>query len=283
MKYKVYYKNDLVEILNSSNPCLLFNPSNPTPAQRHPVSTGGDFTLANGDILHINEQYGSLDAWSYDGDKGIGLTLESGHEFISYLIYTNSHGYGQQQSGYGVFYDLGGNEYNEGNVLKIYDIYPTDAYGVQKMFDRENAHVQYSVNCIAVLVIQGGQWGLTTDPRYVGQTVTVASGEEFYISGPSYEDGVGVYFTNSSGRANTTYYNRGSDNLAHSSSYWFSIIIPRNGDEIHVYMWPDGEDYTTAGEVEYYIESEVAAIVPLYCSFKLIDSMWTVSEDHSND
>lgn len=282
MEYEVYYKNDLVEILNASDLCLLFNP---IPAsQSCPISTGGDITLANGDVLHINEQYGSLDAWDYgDGYEGIGLTLESGHGFISYLTYTSARGYEDQESGYGIFFDLGGNEYNEGNILRIYDFYPEDIYDVEHMFSGESDHVEYSVNCIAVLVVQDGNWVLTTEPRYVGSTLTVASGEEFYVSGPSYEDGVGVYFTNSSGRESTSYYNRGSDNLAHSSHCWFSTMVPENGDEIHVYMWPEGEDYMAAGEANYSNESEIAAATPLYCSFKVVNNAWTILEDHSDD
>lgn len=74
------------------------------------VEEGGDIRLANGDILHINERNGGLDPWDngYDEYNGIGLSLESGDEFIAFLVnpsLENNTRVGLE-TGYGYFYDI---------------------------------------------------------------------------------------------------------------------------------------------------------------------------------
>lgn len=278
MKYKVYYKGDAVKVYHSDNTYIL-NMGSTSVSPSCPVSTGGSIELSNGDILHINEEYGVLEHWG-DDYHGIGIALDSGNATISYLLISNNVGTWPQaqESGFGTFFDLNNKEYLEGNILKIYGLEESDLYDLSsipyEMYWQESRHLMYGISCIGVIVIKNGNWVLTNEPKYVGQTITI-SDEEIYISGPCMEDGIGIYFTLSSGRKNTSYYIRDGETLAHSSNNWFSAMIPEDGDEIHMYFYDDGGDY---GILENdYSEENARQMTSSTYSLTLVNGRWVES------
>ena len=244
--------------------------------------------MPNGDILYINEEYGEFELWE-STYQGIQIYLDSGNEFISYLmIPSNLDSWpNSQESGYGVFYDLNNLEYEDGNIIKVYDLGGDDQlYNHDAMWQRESSCRDYGINCTCVLVIKNGYWVLTNESRYIGKTLTLASGDEIYVSGITKEDGIGLYFTNSNGRNTTAYYMRGTSQLAHTSFGWFSPMIPQNGDEIRIHMYAQGQGYDNFYEefdYTYSDEDVVETEAPLYCVLKVVDGEWTIEEDYSND
>ena len=290
MKYNVYYGDSRCVVYNT-NVLYSLNMSVESSSPSCPVETGGSIPLSNGDTLFINERYGPLDPWETGSPEyeGIGLSLASGNAFIAYLLIPdNIEGWPQtQETGYGVFYDLNNLEYNDGNIVKIYDLEVEDLYDMspmpEEMYWQESKYLNYGISCTGVIIINGDNWELTNDSRYVGKTLTLASGEEVYVSGPSMEDGIGIFFTLSSGRNNTSYYIRDGEVLAHSSFNWFSQMIPENNDEIHIYVYDEGEDCYEFGDIPWYDESEVSSLIPLLCRLQVVNGEWTILEDHSND
>ena len=290
MKYKLYYNGDKCLLYNTD---LLYtlNMYNPTGGSSCSVETGGSIQLSNGDILYINEQYGPLYPWGPDDEYyGIGISLESGHATISYLMLCDNVGNWPQvqESGYGCFFDLSEYEYDEGNILRIYDLEVDDLYDMspmpEGMYWHESAWLEYGVSCIGVLVIRNGNWELTTESRYIGKTLTLSSGEDIFVSGPSMEDGIGVYFTLDSGRVNTSYYIRDGEILAHSSYNWFSPMIPEDGDEIHIYIYDEDEDYSEFGwDTPWWDEDYISELIPCLCKLIVVNGEWTILEDHSDD
>lgn len=124
---------------------------------------------------------------------------------------------------YGTFFDIGA-EYEEGNIIHIYDLSACDSYEDLKdsYYQNEDKFVQHpGVVCNAVLVLQDNNWISTNDPYYLGQSLTLHSGEEIYISGPMAEcDDIGLYFTLSSGRTSLAlYYDGSQEKYTRHSSY----------------------------------------------------------------
>ena len=280
-KYKVYYNNFLCKVYSGDYKYAL---NMLKVSRKAPVETGGSISLPNGDTLFINEKYGPLYSWpEYNG---IGLSLASGNAFIAYLLMPNNIGQWpqHQETGYGAFYDLSSCEYLNGNIIKIYDLGVSDLYDLipEEMYGRESNYLRYGLSCTGIIVLNGDNWELTSDSRYVGKTLSLASGEEVYVSGPSAEDGIGIYFTLSSGRNNTSYYIRNGEMLAHSSHNWFSQMIPENGDEIHIYVYDEGEEYTKFGSHgNWSNEDYISGIVPKLCKLKVVNGDWTILEDNS--
>lgn len=278
-KYKVYYNNSSFKVYNGDHRYALNMRS-----AKIPVETGGSISLPNGDTLFINEKYGTLhDSPEY---KGIELSLASGNAFIAYLLIPGNIGQysDHQETGYGVFYDLNGYEYKDGNIIKIYDLGVNDLYDLtpEYMYGQESNYLKYGLSCTGIIVINGDNWELTSESRYVGKTLTLASGEEVYVSGPSMEDGIGIYFTLSSGRTSTSYYIRDGEILAHSSSNWFSSMLPENGDEIHIYVYNEGEDEYEFGQHNMWDnETYISGIIPELCELKVVNGEWTILEDNS--
>lgn len=286
MKYKVCYRNDRVKIFNT-DVLYSLNMSVESSSPSCPVETGGSIPLSNGDTLFINERYGPLDPGQTGSPEyeGIGLSLASGNAFIAYLIIPINVGQHPQcqETGYGVFYDLNNFEYTNGNIIKIYDLEVDDLYDLtpEEMYWQESKYLNYGLSCTGVIIINGNNWELTSDSRYVGKTLTLASSEEVYVSGPSMEDGIGIYFTLSSGGYNTSYYIRDSEIIAQSSNNWFSQMVPENNDEIHIYVYDEGDDYSILNDN--FSEDYVSEIVPELCKLKVVNGEWTILEDHSND
>ncbi len=82
MKYTIYYKGDKVKLFNDDYNYVI-NMYKAANASSCSVDTGGDITLSNGDILHINEKNGPLD---YEQNTyGIGFTLESGTNVVAVM------------------------------------------------------------------------------------------------------------------------------------------------------------------------------------------------------
>lgn len=273
-RYKVY-NGDTLYVLNMYKPLLACS-----------VETGGDITLWNGDILHINEKMGVFDPWdSGDDYEGISFTLESGHQNIAYFLRPNANTWPYYiETGYGCFYDYSESVlYQEGNIIKIYDVDEENIYDIPEVFWAENYMSYYGIPLIGVIAIENGNWVLKSPNNtvYAGTTLTLASGEEIYISGISMCDPMGIYFTLSSGSACTAYY-YGANGDWQSSNYWFGCMVPQNGDEIHIYAYPEGEniyDYS----FDYSDESELAEMVPCLCVLTFNGTSWEITEDYSND
>jgi len=279
MKYKVYYKNDKVKIFNT-DVLYSLNMGAESISPSCPVETGGSISLSNGDTLFINERYGPLNSWETGTDEyeGIGLSLASGNAFIAYLLIPNNIGDWPQcqETGYGAFYDLNSLEYEDGNIIKIYDLEVDDLYDMspmpEEMYEQESNYLNYGLSCTGVIIINGDNWELTTDSRYIGKTLTMNSGEEIYVSGPSMEDGIGIYFTLSSGSNSTSYYIRDDEILAHSSNNWFSQMIPENDDEIHIYVYDEGEDYGILDDD--FSEENASEHALMEYRLKVVDNEW---------
>ena len=281
-KYKVYYNNSSYKVYGGNHKYVL-NRLNAVP-----VETGGSILLPNGDTLFINEKYGLLAPGLTDSHEheGIELSLASGNAFIAYLLIPKNVGQysSRQETGYGVFYDLNGSEYLNGNIIKIYDLGVNDLYDLKPvdMYQYESDCLKYGLSCTGIIVLNGDNWELTSESRYVGKTLTLVSGEEVYVSGPSAEDGIGIYFTLSSGRTSTSYYIRNGEILAHSSSNWFSSMLPENGDEIHIYVYNEGKDEYEFGQHNMWDnETYISGIIPELCELKVVNGEWTILEDNS--
>ena len=282
LEYRVYYNNSSYKVYDGNHKYVL-NRLNAVP-----VETGGSILLPNGDTLFINRKRGPLDplgTGSYDYE-GIGLSLASGNAFIAYLLIPINIGQlsDHQETGYGAFYDLNEYEYINGNIIKIYDLGVNDLYDLKPvdMYWCESNYLKYGLSCTGIIVLNGDNWELTSESRYVGKTLSLASGEEVYVSGPSMEDGIGIYFTLSSGRTSTSYYIRDGEIMAHSSSNWFSSMIPENGDEIHIYVYNEGEDEYEFGQHNMWDnETYISGIIPELCKLKVVNGNWTILEDHS--
>lgn len=249
------------------------------------VEDGGSFILKNGDTLYINKQNGLLTHGPYGDEEcyGIELTLESGHEFIAVLLMPSQlNSWNQQQSSiYGTFFDIN-SEYEEGNIIKLYDLDACNSYEDLPSYHYENEWIELSgITCNAVLVLQDEQWVLTNEPKYVGYNVILNSGETIFISGLSSEDGIGIYFVISSGRANTALYysNDREDYIFESSLGWFSPTIPAEGDMIDIFVYEEGDDYMQAEDD--YSFSHLEEIASHLCCIKMQNNEWTVIEDNS--
>lgn len=243
--------------------------------QSVPVSTGGSFSLSNGDTLNINEEWGTFYYWEEETVEGINITLDSGDEFISYLI--SPVGHYTFESGSGAFFDLNP-MYQEGDIIKVYDceeaggIY--DAASDSFYEDVVASHAEL----VAVLVLRDGNWVLTSDPMYVGQTIAVGN-EDVFISGLSDIDGFGLYFTRSSGRNSMGYYLRNGSLVNETANGWFGTGMLQEGDTIHIYDLGE-DDYTIlAGSSDYFdysSESDVAEALPLMASLRLSNGRWVL-------
>ena len=288
-KYRVYYNNN-----RYTSSCKVYNGDHRYALKNYlslkvPVETGGGISLPNGDMLFINERYGLLDPGVTGSSErgGIGLSLASGNAFIAYLLIPKNVGQysSRQETGYGVFYDLNGSEYLNGNIIKIYDLGVNDLYddlAPKDMYQYESNCLKYGLSCTGIIVLKGDNWELISNSRYAGKTISLASGEEVYVSGPSAEDGIGIYFTLSSGRTSTSYYIRDGEILAHSSSNWFSSMLPKNGDEIHIYVYNEGEDEYEFGQHNMWDnETYISGIIPELCELKVVNGNWTILEDNS--
>lgn len=291
MRYKVYFKGDKCLTSLKGDVCIL-DMFKQNISRTCPIETGGFITLNNGDTLYINEQYGPLDPWETGSPEynGIGLTLASGLGFIAWLIMPDiDRG---QETGYGTFYDLGGHEYDDGNILRIYAL-PDDDYDTLQEYGNEGCYwdegdCMRMLNYLGTIIIDGDNWVYTEEPQYTGNTVILNSGEEVFVSGPICPDGIGVCFTLSSGRISTAYYYRSNDDeyLAHSSYGWFSQMFPQDGDEIRIYVYDEGEDYDEFGYHNKWNDEEyIASIIPKLCVLGYDESIqeWVINEDYSND
>ena len=290
-KYKVYYGDSKCQVYNTNCKYIL-NMYKADISNSCPISTGGDITLNNGDILHINSYYGDLG----DDNYGIGLSLESGLGFISWLILPSSSSWPQgQESGYGCFYDLNDKEYDEGNILRIYAL-PDDDYDTLQYYGNnyecywsERACMEY-LDYLGSIIIVDDMWIFTEDTQYAGTTVTLDSDEEIFISGPICKDGFGVYFTRSSGDEAFAYYFDDNDNmLAQTTNFWFGNQdgIPDAGYKIHIYdLGSDGlygfdwGPYDT-NTLPYFDEDTIAEYAPLLCTLCYDGESWYIDEDYS--
>lgn len=277
MKYKIYCNGSVCKV-----PGFIWDMASPQAGSSCPVSSGGDLLLSNGDVLHINKQYGEIDNEYEAGSLGIELTLESGHNFISYLISPdNDH---SQESGYGVFYDLGW-EYEEGNILKIYDLSTMAYEDLGEEYDEDSVAQYPGVTLIGVIIILDGNWEITYDTRYLGNSVELNSGEQIFISGPVMNDAVGVYFTRSSGNGCFAYYKRNGTTLKHTSNYWFGspVCAPQEDDTITIYDF-GSDDYQEAIDfTENYTEENVSEYLSVLCVLRFDGDSWCADEDYSND
>lgn len=276
--YRVYYAGTVCKAYNADSFCRTFmfkrDPgSNPT------IEDGGDITLLNGDVLHINKKMGVLHPWGPDDEyEGIGLSLESGHTFITYCYIHDLDRW--QESGYGCIFDYSEDAlYSEGSVLKIYDIEDAHSYDLNNdysIFNREDGMARAGIPCIGVIVIENGYWVLKpAGSSYYGSTVTLASGEKIFVSGPSLEDGsTGIYYTRDSGYGSIAYYYEDGELINHSSFGWFGKChFPYSGCEIHIYDFGDNE-YDGAiwggqspweAHIDFSDEKEVATYLPKLC------------------
>lgn len=259
-KFKVYSGNQLYSIADNSI----------STDQYVSVDDGGQFTLANGDILYINEKYGPI--LPEDERYGIKIELESGHFTSSYLIIPGGvwqrGKYFSQQSGYGVFYDLNQYEYEVGNYIRVYDLAPEVYDG-----DWQYYHEDFisSNNLVAVIYLEEDNngdlyWHLVSGPQYYGSTVEISEVDTIIVSGVSVHDGwsgPSVHFELESGNSSTAYYVRNGECVNHSSNGWFGINPEgdyaysevQEGDEIHIYSYTNGDDYTNFSFSDYADES----------------------------
>lgn len=285
MKYKAFLKNDKVKIFNASSECSLHMAfSTPVPTQTCPVDTGGDFNLSNGDVLHINERYGPVDILG-DEVYGIGITLESGHKTFSYLLSPANDK--SQESGYGTFYDLGW-EYEDGNILKVYDAMNVDYSDLDGRYTEDQVSA-CGGSLIAILVINVNNWELVEHSMYVGNTVRLRSGEEIFISGlssvASTSNGeIGVYFTRSTGRGCFGFYNRDDETIQETSYFYFGAGCNcQDGDIIAIYDFGDDDYQAAIGGSNNYTEENISEYLNIFCILKYYESTatWVIEEDHS--
>lgn len=203
-------------------------------SQSVPVLTGGQFALQNGDTLYINAKNGTLTIYEEEVYTGIGLSLESGNDFCSYLIIpTMKDSY---QSGYNAFYDIE-RLYAEGNIIKVYDW--SNSGGIYETGSEDNDYDEPSVagrsTLIAIIVLEKGNWILKNIDIYKGDTITLQNEKLFISSLSAIELESAIYFTRSSGKECIAYYKRNSQVLAQSSNFWFGNLVPQNNDVITIY------------------------------------------------
>ena len=302
MRYQIYFKGDKCLASSKGDVCILDMYKAMPVSTSCPVSSGGYITLNNGDTLHINEQYGGLDPGGngYIEYYGIGLSLESGNAFIAWLTIPSSTTWPQtQQTGYNCFYDLNNKEYLEGNIIRIYAL-PDDDYETLQYYGESMSCYWNEANCMAnlnylgTIVLTDDEWVFTNETRYAGTTLTLDSGEEIFVSGPTAPDGFGIFYTRSSGNQAIAYYHRVNDDLiAESSNFWLSGPngLPRDGYYMNIYdLGEDSYDDDIWGGEEpwnmnFHDEDEISSHVPLLCvlEYNENDGAWYITEDYSND
>ena len=280
MKYKIYFKGTECRI-----PGYMIEPS--IVSSFCPVSTGGDITVFN-DTLHINEENGLIDiSGSYPASEdyhGIQMTLESGNDFFATLISPEEEYV--CTSRWGGFFDLGW-EYEPGNIIKLYNIGSEDFYNI---CDGDFSEQKFSGYPSAVIVLENDQWQVTRNPRYVGNTVILDSGEHIYVSGISnVENELGVYFSRSSGLSCFAFYEREGENIQETEWFYFgrNVTYAQDGDKIKIY----GGDYASAYDLiqeeglSYQDEDVIAEYCPLLCVLEYSEDthMWSVTEDYSSN
>jgi len=246
------------------------------------INDGGDIMLTNGDILHINEMYGDLTPWSYDYEEGVGMTLESGHEFTIFAVSAPNDEF--QQSGFGVIYDRWW-EYEPDEVIyRIYDTEPEDEYdSCGSNFYSEAPLLSYPH---WALILRDGEWVMTNDPRYVGNTFTLNSGEKVTILNEcvSYYNEIGISFALDSGNYAMAYYYRDGDMIMETANFAFGYDVgyAQDGDIIHIYDL--GEDsYDAVIEDDDFSESNISNLAPRLCYLQYDDALesWVLLEDYS--
>ena len=279
MKYKLYYNGSSCIVKGLNNQAYAVNLQ-----KLHDgisVLTGGDYTLPNGDILHINEKDGPIEYWGSE-INGIEITLDSGREFIAYLSTVD--GNYAQESGVGIFYDLQW-KYDEYNILRIY--YIDDIYEGFHNYCETEAR-QAGTFCCA-FVIMNGYWAPTTNTTYLGNTVTLLSGENVWVSGPTVADcydEAGVCFDRSTGAESFGYYYRDGELLQETYNFWFGnandVCAPQNGDTIAIYTYTE-DAYEYAQSESDFSEETISEYAPLLCKLRFNSSLglWEIYEDAS--
>lgn len=109
---------------------------------RVPVSTGGNFTMANGDIFHI-------DPMSQDA---INFSLMSGMETSAFYEWNGN----IQQTGFGTIYDYSDLYDYDGSELRVYE----SPYELSNQIgsEQEQLYIQYCGEPIIVLRLNAGYW-----------------------------------------------------------------------------------------------------------------------------
>lgn len=267
----VFYYGALVQSVAESSSFAPYFPDIVS-AQSVPVSTGGSFVLTNGDILTINAEGDPFETVWGDEIDGIGMTLDSGHEFVSFLICETENAF--LETGYGTFYDVD-YLYEEGNVIRVYDC-GDDLYGDEGNYDEDQ--VSKRATLVATLSLQNGEWVLLTGADQFGQSFTLSNGETLWISGlAAVCDGPGFYYTRSSGETSFAYYESYGSVVLETCSEWFGLFEePHLDDRIRIY---DGDIYEAITDENYMDEQQAQANADLLAELAYgEDGKWHIIE-----
>ena len=254
MKYKIYFNGTSCTLYDASSTKCLANMRDKV-VRSCSVEFGGKIDLPNGDVLCINEAYGSLDDFGYEGSYGLGVYLESGNNLQAFYISPeDNRGF---SSMWGIFYDLDDAgfsfTYSDGMILKIFDLGDEDWYDYAEGW-KELEFSQFP--CYTLIIVDqykhgylyDMKWYLVDDTKYTGNTVRLSSGEEIFVSGLSFVDygEIGVWFTRSSGNMCFAFYLRDGDVIHETSNFWFGeTYMPEEDDvlEIYEFDWDVYDEY----------------------------------------
>lgn len=262
MFYKIYSNNELFKIPG-------FKPGILPKVQYAFVETGGSFTLKDGDILHIDPKWSTIDV-SGDGEnlyQGIVMSLESGSNFCAYYI-DLEHEAGLQ-TGYNWFWEDVYPLYNIGNILKIYKL--DEEVGDPYEFTADGSFSEESViarGCylagVLTIVDDSGElkWKLLNPSssefaQYDKNVIQLESfNDAITISGiamVNWGSELGVCYTLDSGIESFGFYYSDFDaglETFNRQTYLglFGGVIPKTGDIITIYRNAGGIDYSVFNE-----------------------------------
>lgn len=164
--------------------------------QTAPVSTGGRFTLPNGDVLVIRA------AWDRNQDfdeAGVCFYLESGDSVCAFY-YSTADEY-TYSSVYNFFSGDNGTIYSEGDILRIYS-----GENYEGESNEQLLRDQYSLRPLIILEIVNDNWVVKVSEPYHQQIVNKNGTFDIYWNASCPWGETGFYIIWSKGDSTLTYY-----------------------------------------------------------------------------
>ena len=254
MRYNIYFKGSLCNVLDDESRGFNLNMVRQSLATSCLVETGGIIGLPNGDILHINAEYGIFEGEYAPGEEGIEVYLESGNYFQLFYIVPDDDSAMSSYSG--VFYSFSDcgvwNEYSVGSMLRIYTW--NDSRDVYEICNYEFNEPNFSSVTTYTIVIDDSEdapkWKLVNDTKYTGNTV-ITPNELIFVSSLSCVSipEAGIWFTRQSGNDCYAFYIRDNEVINETQNFWFgSTGMPQTGDIIEIYDCGDYELFNQEGD-----------------------------------